>query len=192
MEFTKDEIRDLIISIIALIIIFSWKAFPDFGLNIGLLRYFVIIIIISFLLREIAHKIVAKKFGLSLVYKMWPQGTLIGLILMIIGFKFVAPGVIIIHAYKFSRWGYRRPKLELATAETGLTALAGPATNLFLGLIFSLFGGTFFYYLAFINVWLAFVNLLPIPSLDGSKVLIWKPWIWGFLTLISFVLVLML
>lgn len=62
-----------------------------------------------------------------------------------------------------------------------IVAGAGPATNLFIALVFGLlirFGGAFpsdflelAGYVVFINILLAIFNLLPIPPLDGSKVL---------------------
>ena len=77
---------------------------------------------------------------------------------------------------------FRKPKQGMA-----LTAIAGPSANLLLGFISvwgfyiinsfavnSSFGSAvayFFIYAAQINVMLAVFNLLPIPPLDGSKVL---------------------
>ena len=80
---------------------------------------------------------------------------------------------------------YKNPKRGMA-----LTALAGPVMNLilaFIGVIlYSLvvrFGGlvtqndlllyvlfTLFYYFAFLNVYLAVFNLIPIPPFDGSRI----------------------
>lgn len=187
--FTKGEIRDIIISVIALIIIFSWRPFPSFGLNLDIVPYVVIIVIIAFLMHEMAHKFMARKFNMVAFYKMWPQGILFGLIFMILGLRFVAPGAVIVHPYKFGRWGFRRPKPEIASGEMGLIALAGPAINLFFAMMFSLFNGFLFQQLVFINAWLALFNLLPIPPLDGSKIIIWKPWLWGFCLAIALILV---
>jgi len=187
--FTKGEIRDIIISVIALIIIFSWKPFPNFGINLSLIPYFVVIVIVAFLLHEMAHKFMARKFKMVAFYKMWPQGILFGLIFMILGLKFVAPGAVVVHPYRFGRWGFRRPTPEIASGEMGLIALAGPAVNLFFALIFSLFDGFLFTQLTFINAWLALFNLLPIPPLDGSKVLLWKPWVWMFSIAVAGILV---
>lgn len=64
----------------------------------------------------------------------------------------------------------------------GLVAFAGPATNIIIALVFSLlvrFGSAAmpielmqaFIAIAYVNLVLAFFNLIPIPPLDGSKVL---------------------
>ena len=45
--FTKGEIRDIIISVLALIIIFAWKPFPSFGINLAMIPYTVVIVIVA-------------------------------------------------------------------------------------------------------------------------------------------------
>lgn len=59
--------------------------------------------------------------------------------------------------------------------DMALVALAGPLTNIALGIVFGLlfhlFPMTLFVEAAYINFFLAFLNLIPIPPLDGSKVI---------------------
>lgn len=62
--------------------------------------------------------------------------------------------------------------------DSGLTALAGPASNILiavlLALVYHFSGGLFkdiLTLIIFLNLMLAFFNLIPFPPLDGSKVL---------------------
>lgn len=176
--FSTEEIRDIAIAIAALTIIF---AFPSYS-NIF---EWLIIVVLAFLLHELAHKFVARKYGSLAFFKAWPFGILIGLVFMLLGLKFVAPGAVVIYPYRFGRW--KHPHVTLR--EMGIIAASGPAVNILLALIFVGLPGFFFSRLAFINAFLAFFNLLPVKPLDGSKVFAWKTWFWFAMQLISILLV---
>lgn len=186
-NFTTEEIRDLLISIVALIVIFSWKPFPNYGIDVSILPASALIIVIAFVLHEMAHKFAANKLGLIANYRMWPQALLFGLILMIFGIRFAAPGAVVVHSYRYARWPMRMKNIQ--ASEMGIVATMGPLTNIIIAIIGTLFTGPFFKSLVFINAWLALINILPIPPLDGSKILRWKFWVWGFMFFLSLILI---
>lgn len=81
-------------------------------------------------------------------------------------------------------WGYAKPvpfnpyNFKDIKRDTGLTALAGPISNILIAIVFSLifhlislpFIKVIAFYVVFMNLVLAFFNLIPFPPLDGSKV----------------------
>jgi Zn-dependent protease len=187
-QVTKNELRDIIISVAVVAAVF---AIP----NINLIPFYVIAVIIAFLFHELAHRYVARRFGAVAIFKMWPFGLLLGLVSSIFGFKFVAPGAVVIYPFKFGRFGFRR--LELTATEMGMISISGIAVNLVFAAAFFplsgtlMFGGLdFFRQLSFVNAFLAFFNLIPVPPLDGSKVFKWKPWLWALIMLFAVLLVL--
>ncbi len=79
----------------------------------------------------------------------------------------------------YQMWRVKNPRVGMA-----ITAFAGPFSNIVLALFFALpfrlglinpqqagFLTNFLYYIIVINVGLAMFNLLPIPPLDGSRIL---------------------
>jgi len=184
--YNKDELRDIIIAVAGLTIIF---AFPHF--------YFIPIaffaVVIGFLFHELAHRYIAKKFDAVAYFKLWPQGILFGLLLLIFGFKAAAPGAVVVHPYRYSRWKYR--VTHLTVNEWGWIAAAGPITNILFAILFAAiaflipsisFGANFIF---LVNAVLAAFNLIPFGPLDGAKVMRWKMWFWAFLFVISAVMV---
>jgi Zn-dependent protease len=87
----------------------------------------------------------------------------------VVGFLFAAPGAVYIQG-------------AISRKQNGLISLAGPLTNLALGASFLGVGivlqsgilAAALYYVGWINLLLAAFNLLPIPPMDGSKVLKWS------------------
>lgn len=182
MRFTSREIRDLIISMVIITVlfayIFSGRTFPSFALIVVTF----IAVGLGFILHELAHKFVAMKYGFWAEYRLWVEGLIFAIITAAIGFLFVAPGAVYIHGEYISR------------EQNGKISASGPATNLILASIFFLLlyyfpsGGlvTLIGVLGFyVNSFLAMINLIPIGMLDGSKIIRWNPIVWVVMALIT-------
>lgn len=133
-------------------------------------------------IHEYAHAFIATKLGdqtprlagrltLNPMAHISPIGALM---IILCGFGYAKPVSVNPRNFKDSKKGM------------ALTAIAGPIANLIMGFIFvfvSLSFGelkptmitsafyTFFYFAAVVNINLAVFNLLPIPPLDGSRIL---------------------
>ncbi len=146
----------------------------------------IIILILSVVLHEVAHGFTADRLGdptarmagrltANPIKHLDPIGSLlVPLITSMAGFTF----------------GWAKPvpynpyNLKNKRRDEVLIALAGPASNILIAIIFSLliratdsgsaFGASMInisLYIVLINVILAVFNLIPLPPLDGSKVL---------------------
>lgn len=153
------------------------------GIEIAILflaRLFVVFCTLP--VHEYAHAFVADKLGdktarLSGRLTLNPMAhiDILGAIMILfVGFGYAKPVPVNPHNFK-------NPKKGMA-----LTALAGPFSNILMAVVFmflsnvlSLFGSSlfvqafyvFFSFAASINIGLAVFNLIPIPPLDGSRVL---------------------
>ncbi|WP_311171935.1 metalloprotease [Halobellus ordinarius] len=127
---------------------------------------------VGFLLHEIAHKVVAVRFGQVAEFRADYGMLFLAVVSALAGFIFAAPGAV-------------HHRGRLTAREHGLIALAGPATNAVLAAIFLpvfLIGATVgAEFLALvgsrgliINLFLAAFNMLPFGPLDGKTVLGWS------------------
>lgn len=180
MYYNKNnEANDIIIAVLILTISFTLMIlggiyritiYPAGTIELAALTGFAVTIT-AFLLHEMAHRTVARRLGAVSFFKLWPAGVLIALITSMFGFLFGAPG-----AVEFA--GLYDQSSE------GKIALAGPATNIVIGVIVYIvylflspsmyIAGFILFYVALLNLWFALFNLLPIPPLDGSKVFYWN------------------
>ena len=185
-RFSKTEIRDIFISIVVLSLAFTLlfrngSIFDFFELRlgqgmgyVGLFGMCLLLVVMSFLFHEFGHKFMAQKYGLWSEFRMWPIGLVLTLVTSLIGFLFASPGAVMIA-------GNMDKKMN------GMVSIAGPAVNIVLCVI-GIIGwlatnGTdfviFFYMLTSLNAWLAIFNLIPVPPLDGSKIIYWNLIVWG-------------
>lgn len=211
VTFSKTEIKDLTIAIIVITLIFSlvFSRSMTNGLSglIILIPISLVTVGLSFILHELGHKVVAQKYGFFAEFRRSDKGLILAFITALLGFVFLAPGAVMIG----SPTGY------ITEEENGKISIAGPLVNIVLALVFAgllitikplitsanMTTMIYLYFTAIIgfnvNSFLALFNLLPIPPLDGSKIIGWNLPIWlitiaasGALTYISYTNMLLL
>ncbi len=154
----------------------------DFFLLVSFVLSALVVIFIGSPIHEYAHAVTAQKLGdptpryqgrttLNPFAHIEPRGALL---ILLFGFGWAKP-VSVNTRY------FRNPKRDMA-----LTALAGPVSNIILGFVFYVFYKLlgylshhdlvfyvqyFCFYCVQINITLAVFNLIPIPPLDGSRLL---------------------
>lgn len=186
-RFSQIEIRDILVSVIVLSLAFTilyrsgsvmnyfrYHLGSDAAAYAGLFALSIVLVVLSFMLHEFGHKFVAQKSGLWSEYRMFPMGLVITLVTSFMGFLFAAPGAVYIAGNMDDR-------------TNGRISIAGPAVNIVLAAIGMAGSLAFdhtalvvpFFLLANLNAFLSLFNLLPVPPLDGSKIIKWNIGIWA-------------
>ncbi len=194
VRFSKAELRHIAMAVGMLTLAFTIVLtiyHSDYGLSGGIGWVFLYAIIISliavltgFMLHELAHKVVAQRFGAWAEFRAWPFGLLIALVFSFLGFIFAAPGAVYIQGM-------------ISRRQNGEISLAGPMTNLAIGAVFLTLSvlmptgliGFALLWIAEINIMLSLFNLLPLPPLDGYKVIKWNVGVYLAVFMTSLVLV---
>ena len=179
-----EELKDIVMADVVLILAFSFTEAGGVGSLAAnsktfmqtLVRFMPIAalaVTLSFVLHEMMHKFVAQHYGAIAGFRTSRNGLMITLITGFFGFLLGIPGATMIYTSSFTK------------REDGIVSLAGPLTNLAVFAVFlaallliapsqSSYAYIAISYTFFISIFLAFFNMLPIPPLDGSKVLRWN------------------
>lgn len=131
----------------------------------------------GFVFHELAHKVWAQRHGFWAEFRMSPFGLVFSLMTSAAGFLWAAPGATVVSGIS-----------PLDRKNWGETSLAGPVSNVLFGALFyagstvAFVLGSVLYpwllLLAWVNLWWAAFNLIPVGPLDGAKVLRWRPAVW--------------
>jgi len=135
----------------------------------------------SFLLHEIAHKFSAQHFNMWAEFRLTLQGALLTLLSAFLPppFKIISPGAVMIAGS--------------GTRESiGKVAVSGPITNIGLSagcaLIAMVPNQNLFWFVAFLNAFLATFNMIPFGVIDGLKVYKWNKIAWAVVFVLAIVL----
>ncbi|WP_349254429.1 metalloprotease [Halorientalis sp.] len=173
IRFSSRELLDLGAAWVALSVAFSILLIPGLrGISVPMAtRTFGLSFLtvgVAFLLHELAHKIVAIRFGKIAEFRADYSMLFVAIMGAAVGFLFAAPGAV-----------YHRGRSTLR--QNGLIALAGPIMNLALAALFAplaFFGDGFVGSIGglglSINLVLAAFNMVPFGPLDGNTVKEWN------------------
>ncbi len=191
ITFYREEVRDLAIAWVALGLAFTFFLTPtgfvqDIVANTldwnAFGRTFVLSMLTvgaGFLLHELAHKIVAIRFGQVAAFRADYGMLAVAIGLGLAGLLFAAPGAV-----------YHRGRITVR--QNGLVSVAGPVTNLLLAVVFLvpfLLAGGFVQEIArigvLVNIFLAAFNMIPFGPLDGKTVKQWSVSVFAFVFSVS-------
>ncbi|MGE0015640.1 MAG: site-2 protease family protein [Candidatus Methanomethylophilaceae archaeon] len=179
-RFSRREVREILISMLVLSIAFtivimsgSWG---ESDVLISFAIYFVlclILVTVSFIPHELAHKFLAQKYGAWSEYRMSVSGLLFSIAISFLGFLIAAPGAVYING-------------RISESENGKISAAGPMVNIGIAAAAIVcchfadgFALTLFSMIAWLNAILAVFNMIPFPPLDGSKIVSWSALVWA-------------
>jgi Zn-dependent protease len=189
LRFSPSEVRDLVLAWLVLGVAFAIffmgggggtaRTLLGRGPETVLLAVAVSLVTagIAFLLHELAHKVVAVRYGQAAQFRADYSMLFLAVMSALVGFLFAAPGAV-----------YHRGRIS--PRENAMVALAGPATNVGLAALFApvavagaLVGSPLVALLGgrglAVNLFLAAFNLVPFGGLDGRTVADWHRGVWA-------------
>ena len=185
-QFSPGEISSIIIAWLVLSVAITYRNFVGLFTGIGSLEVVIagfIATATGFIIHEMGHKYVAIRRGYVAHFRLWMQGLLLTLFVVVFsggGIVFGAPGAVYIAPAAAAYYGYdsaSRPRDP--EQENMVISAAGPGINLafavaFLALVLATLSGSFLWTIAqfgfALNVGLGSFNMLPVPPLGGSKI----------------------
>jgi Zn-dependent protease len=182
-EMTARELRELTLSALGLALAFGivfeggLRAIFEPGQLILAFFFALVGVSLGFVLHEMGHRSVARRFDYFAQYSMWPGVVMLAIACSFFGFVFATLGAVVIHP----RIGPQQ-RATLTRRRLGLISIAGPTMNICLAVVFMVFNtlypATVFSLGAWINTWFAVFNLIPLGPLDGAKIIAWDRRVW--------------
>lgn len=181
--FSYVERSQFMLGVLALALIYSWDNWggTQFDLVFGLKNFAraFILVAITLYVHHASQRVMALRNGLKAEQQLWWYGIIIGLMLAIVsngGIKLLAVSstlafILPVHRLGAFRYG---PNMSVIAK----ICLAGPLGNVLLASVVALVdmfaASPLLRELFVLNLVFAWWNMLPIPPLDGAKVLFWS------------------
>lgn len=180
LKTSKEELIDLGKAWAAISLAFGILIYSNQSANLEFWEIFMISVFTvgtGFLLHELAHKIVAQRYGCFAEFRSFDHMLILAIVFAFIGFIYAAPGAVFI----LGPVGKRR---------NGIISAAGPVTNLLIAgillLLIQAFGNNpVFSYGLRINTWLALFNMIPFLNFDGQKIWAWSKTVYFLILIVS-------
>ncbi len=203
--FSRTELNGFLLTVIVFAFIYSFNKWgvAEFSAGIGLKNFFIGILLCGFSLfiHHAGQRLMALKLGMKAEQKIWWPGLILGLVLAFLSKgrieMYAASAVFITLLPKHRLGGYRYRESVSTLAKT---ALAGPVLNIILAttaVLLNWFGvlpQTISQPIFLFNLYFAAWNLLPIPPLDGSRIIYYSRLVYVFLvsSLIAYIVLISL
>ncbi len=170
LRFSKNETLHILVGIAVLIFAFYMSFAHGNDLTFDESLYYfaaaTIAVVTGFLLHELAHKLLAQRYGAWAEFRVFPLGLMFALFFALLsGIVFAAPGAVYIQG-------------RITKEQNGMISLAGPGLNLAFGLacitLLFVLPLQIIFIVGWINLFLAAFNLIPFGPFDGAKVFRWN------------------
>jgi Zn-dependent protease len=152
----------------------SMSLFNGFGWGWLVMAAFALVMTVSFLVHEIAHKVMAQKAGMWAEFRLTTWGAALTFVSVFLPFKMIAPGAMMIGGNSPS--AKNMMKISIAGVITNMV-FAAVFLGLALGLSINEYSGMLMF-AAYINAFMATFNLVPFGVLDGYKIFMLNKTVW--------------
>jgi Zn-dependent protease len=187
--FSSKELKHIAVAALLVVGIgFSIGVYSNFFGGFGFLwtydmmAVFSVVMVASFLVHEIAHKVMAQRRGLWAEFRLTTWGAVLTFASVFLPFRMIAPGAMMIAG---------SPDADAIVK----ISVAGPITNLlfstaYFGIALYIPGvyGSLMLFAAYINAFMAVFNLIPFGVLDGYKIFSFNKVLWALVFIPSTIL----
>ncbi len=188
-SFSPEEIRGIIVTVFFLGFIFSFREWggKTFDLHSGIFNWIntSIVVLLALLVYLSAQRIMGIRRGYKTEYKMWFWGLLAGVLMSFLSSGYLPLaflGTVFVYHLEGHRLGSFRYGINYR--DLGVISMVGPLSLIIMAIIFKIVAfasaSPLVEKLMLVCIFLAPVNMLPLPWIDGGNVFFASRTLWVF------------